>query len=492
MKPINPTPLLIGFDGTCLNQTLQQHLLKINPAGIVLFKRNIISMVQTRTLIREIRDLLGQVLVAVDHEGGLVNRFPENCPSPPSPMALNRSRDWELLVEACRIQAEVLTYLGINLNFSPVLDLATDHRNPAIGTRAFSNNPDEVTAYGKTCVDAHRKVSVGTAVKHFPGHGRSAADSHYSAGEVTASSSTLWDEDLYPFRELVAYGVPAVMLAHLVYPALDPGTPALFSKKIVTELLREKLGFQGFAISDCVEMSAVSKHFKPYQIVQDGIFAGIDLFISSFSLKKSYDFQVELKQSFDEVSQKMRDENSVLESIQMRLKQFQEAYLEEPETNESLRINPDDVVAMHQRSIEKQKKCSIADDYRNFYLLELSGNEQQGINTGEKWGPVAEQLLKTVKTMRQHKILSDCSLETIEEIVKTANSCHLTVILITANGYRLAGYWPFIEKLKKAHSSVHISLMDERDLCGELDNEWVTWGYNSWTAAALARELMLD
>lgn len=83
MKPRNPTPIVIGFEGAGLNQTLQQHLLKINPAGIVLFKRNIISLEQTRTLIHQIRELLGPILVAVDHEGGMVNRFPEGCPVPP-------------------------------------------------------------------------------------------------------------------------------------------------------------------------------------------------------------------------------------------------------------------------------------------------------------------------------------------------------------------------------------------------------------------------
>jgi beta-N-acetylhexosaminidase len=290
MRLSSPVPLIIGFDGTDLNKKLQQHLLKINPVGIVLFKRNIVSLDQTKELIRQIRELLGQIVVAIDHEGGLVNRFPDNCPAPPSPMSLNRSGADQLLIAACRMQAEILAYLGINLNFAPVLDLAAGLINPAIGTRAFSDNPHDVARYGKICVAAHREFSIGTCAKHFPGHGRSETDSHYATGEVLADEPTLWAEDLLPFRELIVDEVPAVMLAHLIYPALDPGIPAIFSRKIVTELLRNKLGFEGLIISDCVEMSAVGDSNSPLQIIQQGVSAGIDLFISSFSLKKARSF----------------------------------------------------------------------------------------------------------------------------------------------------------------------------------------------------------
>ncbi|NQU65179.1 MAG: glycoside hydrolase family 3 protein, partial [SAR324 cluster bacterium] len=309
MKLCSPIPLVIGFEGTSLNKKLQQHLLKINPVGIILFKRNIVSLNQTRDLIRQIRELLGQILVTLDHEGGLVNRLPENCPAPPSPMALNRSGDEELIQAACRMQAEILAYLGINLNFAPVLDLAAGFINPAIGTRAFADSPEEVSAYGQICVAAHRDLSIGTCAKHFPGHGNSPIDSHYASGEVRVDEPTLWVNDLRPFRELIAQGIPTVMLAHLIYPSLDPGNPAMLSRKIVTELLREKLGFEGIVISDCVEMSAVSEAYTPSQIIQRGLSAGVDLFISSFSLMKSSEFQLLLKKTIEEVQQSQQIEN---------------------------------------------------------------------------------------------------------------------------------------------------------------------------------------
>lgn len=160
-------------------------------------------------------------------------------------MGLGRINEKELLMDACRMQAELLAYLGVNLNLAPVLDLATDERNPAIGTRAFSVRPDDIISYGRICMDVHRKLAIATTAKHFPGHGRSPADSHYGTGEVLATYDKLWNEDLRPFRELINHGIPVVMPAHLIYPSLDSGIPAMFSRKIITDLLRGKTGLPG-------------------------------------------------------------------------------------------------------------------------------------------------------------------------------------------------------------------------------------------------------
>lgn len=486
----SPIPLLIGFDGTGLIKKLQQHLLKINPVGIVLFKRNIVSLKQTKDLIRQIRELLGPILVAIDHEGGIVNRFPENCPAPPSPMGLSRTGDERLLHAACLMQAEVLAYLGINLNFAPVLDLAAGLINPAIGTRAFSDSPDEISAYGRICVDTHRKLSIGTCAKHFPGHGRSPTDSHFAAGEVRIDESTLWATDLQPFKELIVHGVPSVMLAHLIYPSLDPEIPAMFSRKIVTELLRGKLGFEGLVISDCAEMSAVSELYTPSQIIQQGLSAGVDLFISSFSLKKSLGFQLELKRALEDSQQNRQAGKPMTGSTAKRLRQFLRHFPGKPTGKSTMSIDTEKTVAMHRRAIDMRRRKTLPDGFRNFFLLELSSNQKKGINADERAGMVTEQLLKLMKPIRQHRTVFDCNLQTIEKIIETANQSHLSVILITVNGFQCQGYVPFLQQLRKAESAIHIALMDERDMTGTLDNEWTTWGFNSWSAEALAQELL--
>ncbi len=491
MKLSSPVPLLVGYDGTALNKKLQQHLLKINPVGIVLFKRNIVSLDQTRELIRQIRELLGQIVVAIDHEGGLVNRFPENCPAPPSPMSLNRSGDKQLLVAACRMQAEILSYLGINLNFAPVLDLAAGLINPAIGTRAFSDNPQDVARYGKICISVHQELSIGTCAKHFPGHGRSETDPHYATGKVLVDEPTLWAEDLLPFKELIADGVPAVMLAHLIYPALDPGVPAIFSRKIATGLLRETLRFEGLTISDCVEMSAVGDSYKPSQIIEQGVSAGIDLFISSFSLKKSLDFQLELKKSLENVRSDQQRKIFQTGSTIQRLQRFLEQSPDKLTEKDGLSLNTERTVDIHCRTIDMQRRKSLPKEYRKFFLLELSNNENRGINADEQRGLVADQLLKYLGSIQQHQTVFDCNLLTVEQIVQEANQSNLTVILITTNAFRRGQFSSFLQGLSSAESAIHISLLDDRDLTGKLDNEWTTWGFNGWTAKALARKLLI-
>lgn len=484
-----PTPILIGFEGTRLHQTLQQHLSKINPAGIVLFKRNIVSLAQTRQLINEVRDFLGPVIVAIDHEGGLVSRFPDDCPFPPSPMALSRAGDPQLLLDACFIQAELLAYLGINLNFAPVLDLSTDLRNPAIGTRAFSGNPDEVADYGKTCLAAHNTWGIGSTGKHFPGHGRSVTDSHLAAGEVAADIEILRKKDLVPFQDLISSGIPAVMMAHLVFPALDPEAPAMFSRKIVTELLRNKMGFQGLVISDCVEMSAIGGNYQPEQIARNGITAGVDLFISSFSLKKSTDFQVALKQALDAAVQEAPTETNTPELLKERLQVFQHNYPGIRSDDMAFILDPGKTLSIHRQTIEKIKSHSTPDPFHDFFLLELQPNSTDGINAGEKPGLVAGRLMTEMKSIRQHRILVECDPQLIAEVVEIANQKKMTIVFLTVNGFQRDGYSHFVRQLKRAKSAIVISLGDERNLTGELENEWVTWGYNAWTAKALVQEL---
>ncbi|MFH2128969.1 MAG: glycoside hydrolase family 3 N-terminal domain-containing protein, partial [bacterium] len=391
----------------------------------------------------------------------------------------------------CRMQAQVLAYLGINLNFAPVLDLATGLRNPAIGTRAFSDNPAEISLYGKIFVDAHRNLRVGTTAKHFPGHGRSETDSHHAAGEVRADKATLWAEDLLPFRELVAYGIPAVMLAHLTYPALDPENPAVFSRKIVTELLRGQMGFEGLVISDCVEMSAISQSDNPSRIIQRGLFAGIDLFISSFSLMKSLAFQLELKKALDEVQLAQAEDNGVNKATEYRLYGFLNEYPGQPAGEDALQVDVEKTAALHRRTIHMQRKAPLREAYRQFFLLELSNREQKGINADEHWGPVAKQLLDSQALIKQHQILFECDIPAVGKIINQANRDHLTVILLTNAGFAREGYIPFLKYLKNADSAIHVSLSDERDLTGTLDNEWVVWGFNSWTAMALSEELLV-
>lgn len=479
------SPIILGFEGTQLTKNLCQHLQKTDPSGIVLFKRNIQSLEQTKRLVRDIREHLGDIIVAVDHEGGVVNRFPEDCPVPPSPLALNKAGQIELIHKACRMQAELLSFLGIDLNFVPVVDLDAGSDNLAIGTRAFSKDPKEVIEYGKACVEEHRKLSIGTVAKHFPGHGRTVSDSHFSVGQVDLSKQDLWESDLVPYQSLIHQDIPAIMTAHLYYPALDNTYPATLSSTIINSFLRVKMQFKGLIISDCIEMAGISKKYSIKQMVQLGVQAGIDIWITSFSLRKSYDFQIELKRELDN---QLNEDIEMREEIHQRLTKYLRRYCAFPKPVETL-ISADETLSLHQATLTKLKSGKLDPGYTSFYLIELSNGENRGINTLTTWNVVTEQIKKKCTTLYENKIILHDEKDEFIHHINIANKSHCTILLLTANGFRQDSYTELISQLKKAESSIHIALLDSKDLSGFADHEWATWGFNAWTGKMIAENL---
>ncbi len=484
----SPVPLLLGFSGTSLTKPLTRHLSEINPAGIVLFKRNITSLQQTRLLIDEIKDLLGDIIVTVDHEGGVVSRFPDGCANPPSPKSLRQTGSLELVREACKIQAEMLRYLGVNLNFVPVLDLLVNPDNQAIGTRSFSADAEEVATYGKICIEEHQKYNIGTTAKHFPGHGRTSTDSHFALGEVDYSDEEFLNQDLKPYKTAIETGVSAVMTAHLMYPVLDNKYPASLSEKILTGILRNQLKFQGLIIDDCVEMSGISDHYSPKQIVQYGVEAGVDLFISSFSLKKSLEYQLELKREYDSLIERCEGSFSRFQGIYSRLDHFIESHLKGDKVEEIAEI--EETLKIHKKTLEKVKKGSIPKGFHGIYLIELANREYKGINADSRWNSVSKEIIENCSETLGRKLIFNCNNNDLKEVVYACNRNKNTCVLLTSNGFRHENYSDFIDILQVADSAVHIALLDDRDLTGQILNEWVTWGFNACTGKMLAEELM--
>jgi beta-glucosidase-like glycosyl hydrolase len=479
----NRTPLLIGFEATEPSVKLQQHLTKINPAGVILFKRNIVSLKQCRELVRQIRGILGDILVAIDHEGGLVSRFPSEVPVPPSPRALAKSGDNPLIRAACRMQAELLRSVDINLNFAPVLDLALSIDNQVIGTRAFGPDPIKAANYGQICIEMHQSCRVGTAAKHFPGYGRSSVDTHFATGRVTANEAQLFGADLLPFQTAVDAGVDAIMTAHLIYTAFDPVFPAGLSQTVVDKILRRRIGFKGLVISDCVEMGAIDGGFTPDRIIDNGLKAGTDLIVSSFSLKKCPEFQYALKSAWD--SFRRDDGNQALISASTdRRRRFSRAY---PVGNKGGWSIPTtaEAVAIHRKTIGRIRETSLPEAYTGFYLIELSNREDIGINPDEGGNPVVTELSSKLHQVRKHTVIRRCHHQQFSSCIDEIRAADLVLLLFTANGFRLPGYDTWIQLLQRVPFTIHVALLEDADLSGLAAIEWVTWGFNSMTTLAV-------
>jgi beta-N-acetylhexosaminidase len=251
---------IVGIPGPQLDAQTRRTLERLHVGGVILFRRNVDTPAQIAALTAEIHALPSQPLVAIDHEGGRVLRLGEPFTQFPPAACIGRTGDASIAFRIGQAMAEELAGVGIDLNFAPVLDVHSNPSNPVIGDRAFGSDPALV---GEMGIAMMRGVLAGGVIpcgKHFPGHGDTEKDSHLELPVVRRSRAELERTELVPFRAAVAAGVPMLMTAHVMYPALDPEHPATMSRAILTDLLRTELQFEGVIASDDLEMRAIADH----------------------------------------------------------------------------------------------------------------------------------------------------------------------------------------------------------------------------------------
>jgi beta-N-acetylhexosaminidase len=271
-----------GFDGPEVPGPLLDAIRGGRLGGLLLFavRGNVRSREQVRAMLTEGAEAaraggLPPVPVGVDQEGGTVVRVAYRAVFP-SAMAIAAAGDPSYAERAARAVAEGLRVDGITVNHAPVCDVNAEPRNPVIGTRSFGDDPQRVAAFAAAWVRGSEGAGVASTPKHFPGHGTSPVDSHFTTVDVTDDADTLRARDLVPFRAAFAAGATTVMTAHVRYPALDPDAIATLSRPIITTLLRGELGFEGLCITDSLDMSGITQVEDPQRVAGTAIAAGID------------------------------------------------------------------------------------------------------------------------------------------------------------------------------------------------------------------------
>ena len=238
------------------------------PWGFILFARNVSETEQVRDLAASMRDAVGrsEALVFVDQEGGRVQRLrPPLAPNYPPAAALGDiyRRDREAGLRAAwlmsRLHAADLNRHGLDADCLPVLDVPVEGAHDVIGQRAYGRAPETVTAMGKAAAEGLMAGGVLPVMKHVPGHGRASADTHFELPVVDAPIGELRRHDFAPFQALKT--LPMAMTAHVVYAAIDPGQPATHSAKVIRDIIRGEVGFDGLLMSDDVSMKALSGDF---------------------------------------------------------------------------------------------------------------------------------------------------------------------------------------------------------------------------------------
>ncbi len=268
---------MLSFSGT--KPPLAQ-LETLRPAGFILFPDNAESFAQTRALTRQLRARAGYpLLFGIDQEGGTVSSFrPATGTLFPGNMALGAAGDPALARSVGRALGRELAYAGFNLDFAPVLDVASEPDNPIVGTRSFGSSPAAVGQLGAAFSKGLEDADIASVAKHFPGHGDTKTDSHLELPVVSHSKEVLGRLELPPFLAAVKAGVPAVMSAHVVFSALDD-QPATLSKPVLTKLLRRDLGFRGVVMTDALNMRAITGTVSPGEAAVRSVRAGADLLL---------------------------------------------------------------------------------------------------------------------------------------------------------------------------------------------------------------------
>ncbi|GAA2071975.1 glycoside hydrolase family 3 protein [Streptomyces albiaxialis] len=252
-----------GFTGTAAPAWLLRHL-GDGLASVGLFSRNIDSAEQLASLTAQLREVSPDVLVAIDEEGGDVTRLEARTGSSfPGNAALGAVDDTRLTRAVAHELGRRLAAAGVNLNWAPSADVNSNPDNPVIGVRSFGGDPDLVARHTVAYVDGMQSAGVAACVKHFPGHGDTAVDSHHAVPRVDADLDTLRSRELVPFRAAVAAGAKGVMSGHILLPALDPTYPGTVSPAALSGLLRAPeseggLGHDGLIVTDGMEMRAIS------------------------------------------------------------------------------------------------------------------------------------------------------------------------------------------------------------------------------------------
>jgi beta-N-acetylhexosaminidase len=270
--------LIIGFDGTEMSARLASLLTKIQPAGVILFARNITGAEQTHTLLRECQKCVAMPLfTCVDLEGGRVDRFRNMIGPAPSAADAFATGDHRLFRKHGRVIGENCRALGFNLDFAPALDLAFEASRPVMSSRSVSADPKAVVTYAREFLRGLDDAGVFGCGKHFPGLGEANLDTHHELPSVEKPFKKLWEQDLLPYR-IMRSELPFIMISHAAFPAATKDcTPASLSKKWITDVLRKKIGYRGVICSDDLEMGGVLASAPIEQAAIGHIRAGGDL-----------------------------------------------------------------------------------------------------------------------------------------------------------------------------------------------------------------------
>ncbi|MEG8304974.1 glycoside hydrolase family 3 protein [Bacillus mojavensis] len=345
---------------TKMNEEVAGLIKKYQFGGVILFAENVKTTEQTVRLTDAYQKASPKIplLLSIDQEGGIVTRLGEGTNFPGN-MALGATRSRINAYQTGSMIGKELSVLGINTDFSPVLDINNNPDNPVIGVRSFSSDRELTARLGLYSMKGLQRQNIASALKHFPGHGDTDVDSHYGLPLVSHNQERLREVELYPFQKAIDAGADMVMTAHVQFPAFDDTTykskfdgsdimvPATLSKKVMTGLLREEMGFGGVIVTDALNMKAIADHFGQEEAVVMAIKAGVDIALMPASVTSLKDEQ-KLASVIDSLKEAVKNGDIPLQQINKSVERII-----------SLKIKRGIYPAHHDSSIDKKVKKAL-------------------------------------------------------------------------------------------------------------------------------------
>jgi beta-N-acetylhexosaminidase len=270
---------IIGFNGLEISTDTSAFISQAQIGGVILFSHNYENPGQVAELSNQIQECRSHLplWISVDHEGGKVQRFKKGFTRIPDAAAIGAMDSPKLAFEISEVIAKELKAVGVNLNFCPIADIATNPKNPVIANRAFGSHEETVSKMITAMVRGHLVNGVQPCVKHFPGHGDTSTDSHFALPRVDTPLDILRQREFIPFLKAFKSKCSMVMTAHILTSKVDPKVPATLSKFFLQDILRKELNYSKVIISDDMEMKAITDHFGAEEAPRMALEAGCDL-----------------------------------------------------------------------------------------------------------------------------------------------------------------------------------------------------------------------
>lgn len=269
-----------SISGTELGAEEEKLIHQYKVGGIIVNKKNITSpsqMVAYMNSLKEENKNNVPLFFGIDQEGGRIAKLPGDLRAIPSHFEIGKQNDPSFALEIGTVLGKLVSSFGFNVNFAPVLDINSNPENPVIGDRSFGINPDVVSKLGIQMMKGIQGENIIPAIKHFPGHGDTSVDSHDELPVVQKTMPELEQMELIPFKQAIAEGADMVMIAHILLPSIDLEFPSSMSEAIITDLLREKIGFDGVVITDDMTMEAITNSFDIGKASVMSVKAGADI-----------------------------------------------------------------------------------------------------------------------------------------------------------------------------------------------------------------------